>query len=118
MHVSSAPRAASSASEDSPSPASRETSGGIASVRARRSWTERRIAAAGLLSSCASPAESLPSDAIFSRCCSVREDSRTRSVIVATRRVATSGIRRTISAKCAFGTEPMRVGSTATPSPE
>ncbi len=58
-----------------------------------RNWLVARFAAeAGLLSSCASPAESFPSETNLSRCCSIRVVSRIRSDIRPTRRVVSSGI--------------------------
>ncbi len=57
----------------------------------------RRTAAAGLFSSCASPAASVPSAVIFSRCCITRVASRTRSVIVETSRWPSTGMRASIS---------------------
>ena len=75
------------------------------------------MAAAGLLSSWASPADSLPSAIIFSRCTSFFDDSRTRSVMRATSRLPTSGIRFSISAKCRWSTLAIRLSAIVTPSP-
>ena len=56
--------------------------------RMSRNWLAARFAAeAGLLSSCASPAESFPKEANRSRCCSRRVVSRIRSDIRPTRRL-------------------------------
>ena len=85
--------------------------------RSLRSDTPRWMAAAGLLSSWASPAESFPSASIFSRCWSSRDDSRTRSVIWATSRAPTSGIRSSISQKWSLWTVANRRSPTAIPSP-
>ena len=63
----------------------------------RRLSAARRAAAAGLLSSCASPAESLPSDISFSRCWSCRVFSRMRSDMIPTSRWPSSGKRSSIS---------------------
>ncbi len=117
VQVMSAPRAASTWSGVRPWPVRRVTIVGIISSRWRRSATERRMAAAGLFSSCASPAESLPSDIIFSRWTSVRDDSRTRSVIRATSRLPTSGIRASISVKWSLWTCAIRLSAMAMPSP-
>ncbi len=60
---------------------------------ASRNWLAARLAAeAGLLSSCASPAESFPKETSRSRCCSRRVVSRILSDIRPTRRCVNSGI--------------------------
>ena len=64
-------------------------------VSSASAW--RRTAAAGLLSSCARPAASVPSAVNFSRCWIERVESRTRSVIVATSRWPSTGMRASIS---------------------
>jgi len=81
-----------------------------------RNWLAARFAAeAGLLSSCASPADSFPSAANRSRCCSNRVDSRIRSDITPTRRLANSGIFWISSGKSDAGNRRIRPSETARP---
>ncbi len=68
----------------------------------------RRAAAAGLFSSCASPAERRPSAVSFSCCWSRRVVSRTRSVIRNTSRGSSSGTARSISGNRSRRTRTMR----------
>ena len=84
--------------------------------RMSRNWlTARLVAEAGLLSSCASPAESFPREANRSRCCSKRVASRIRSDITPTRRVVSSGIFCTSSENSEVGNFKIRPSVTARP---
>ena len=60
------------------------------SRRSSSSAALRSMAAVGLFNSCASPADSLPSDTIFSSCSSLDANRRARSTIVCTRIDVTS----------------------------
>ena len=84
--------------------------------RMSRNWLAARFAAeAGLLSSCASPAESFPKEANRSRCCSRRVVSRIRSDIRPTRRLVSSGIFCTSSGNSEAGNRRARLSVTARP---
>src|SRR5215469_11077602 len=65
----------------------------------KRLDAERCAAEAGLLSSWARLAASLPRDASFSDCCSMRVTSRTRSSSVETQRCAMEGIASSMGGK-------------------
>ena len=84
--------------------------------RMSRSWLVARLAAeAGLLSSCASPADSFPREANRSRCCSIRVVSRILSDISPTSRLTSSGIFCTSSGNKETGNRKTRPSVTARP---
>ena len=84
-----------------------------ATRKASETTIARFAAEAGLLSSCASPAESLPREASRSRCCSTRVISRTRSDMNPTRRAVNSGIFRISSGNKEAGNFSIRPPATA-----
>ena len=83
----------------------------------RSNVAERNVAEAGLFSSWASPAESLPSANIFAVRSSIRADSRVRSVISETSFCARFGARYTSSRNSVAGMVAIRVRPTAMPRP-
>ena len=87
------------------------------SSRLPRSAALRSIADAGLFSSWARPADSRPSETIFSSCSSLDVKSRARSSIRWTRIDVSSGHSRISARKCSRGTTSTSAGSWATDSP-
>ena len=80
------------------------------SSRSSSSAALRSIADAGLFSSCASPADSFPSETIFSSCRSLDVKARARSTIVWTRIDVISWHSRISARRCSRGTARISVG--------
>ncbi len=104
-------------SSRSAAPSARDASSDSAKRLGRSSCALRAAADAGLFSSCASPAASLPSDAIFSTCRSLTLNARARSTITCTSAAVTWGHSIGSAGRCSRATRRISVGSWITELP-